>query len=283
MTSATVGGATGRRAGGILRRTLRLPSAKIAIGVLVGIAILAVFGGWLAPADPLAQDTSAMLHGPSGQHLLGTDYLGRDVLSRLIAGTRLSVLSALEAVLVGAVLGAIPGMASVFFGRVFDFLANRVTDALMTLPTIVFAIAVVGVLGNGLTQAMLAVGVLLAPSFFRVTRAATLQFGRQQYVEAAELFGASRPYILRVHVWRKVLPTIGVTFTAALATALLTVTSLAFLGIGVVPPTPTWGNVLAADLNYLTQAPWAPIAPIILLMITVGACNTLADAIRDQT
>lgn len=266
---------------GMMRRTLRLPSAKVAIVVLLGVVVLAVFGNQIAPTDPLAQDTAAMLRGPSVQHLLGTDYLGRDVLSRLIAGTRLSVTSALEAVLVGLVLGAIPGMASVFFGRVFDFLANRVTDALMTLPTIVFAIAVVGVLGNGLTQAMLAIGVLLAPSFFRVTRAATLQFGQQQYVEVAELFGASRPYIVRVHVWRKVLPTIAVTFTSALATALLMVTSLAFLGIGVVPPAPTWGGVLSADLNYLTQAPWAPVAPIVLLMITVGACNAVSDAVRD--
>jgi peptide/nickel transport system permease protein len=166
---------------------------------------------------------------------------------------------------------------------VFDFVTNRVTDALMTLPTIVFAIAVVGVLGNGLTQAMLAIGVLLAPSFFRVTRAVTLQFGQQQYVEAAELFGASRAYIVRVHVWRKVLPTVAVTFASALASALLTVTSLAFLGVGVVPPAPTWGGVLAADLNYLTQAPWAPIAPIVLLVLTVGACNTAADAIRDSS
>lgn len=261
---------------------LRLPSARVAFGVLIVVAVLAVSGTFLAPDDPLAQDTAAMLHGPSVHHLLGTDYLGRDVLSRLIAGTRLSVTSALVAVLVGLVLGALPGLASVFFGRVFDFLANRVTDALMTLPTIVFAIAVVGVLGNGLTQAMLAIGVLLAPAFFRVTRAVTLQFGQQQYVEAAELFGASRPYIVRVHVWRKVLPTVAVTFASALASALLTVTSLAFLGIGVVPPAPTWGGVLAGDLNYLTQAPWAPIAPIVLLVLTVGACNTIADAIRDR-
>jgi peptide/nickel transport system permease protein len=270
--------APGRGGTGLVRRTLRLPSARLAVVVLAVIAVLVVFGGALAPQDPLFQDTSAMLQGPSAHHLLGTDYLGRDVLSRLVAGTRLSVLSALEAVLVGLVLGAVPGVASVFFGRVFDFVSNRITDALMTLPTIVFAIAVVGVLGNGLVQAMMAIGVLLAPAFFRITRAAALQFGHAQYVEAAELFGASRAHIVRTHVWRKVLPTVAVTSASAMASALLTVASLAFLGLGVVPPAPTWGGVLAADLDYLAQAPWAPTAPMVLLMLTVGACNTLADA-----
>jgi peptide/nickel transport system permease protein len=279
MSAVTRGRVT--RGHGVLRGALRLPSARLAVVVLLGIAVLVAFGGALAPQDPLLQDTSAMLQGPTAHHLLGTDYLGRDVLSRLIAGTRLSVLSALEAVVVGLVVGAVPGVASVFFGRAFDFVTNRVTDALMTLPTIVFAIAVVGVLGNGLVQAMLAIGVLLAPAFFRVTRAAALQFGMAQYVEAAELFGASRAYIVRVHVWRKVLPTVAVTTASAMASALLTVASLAFLGLGVVPPAPTWGGVLAGDLNYLAQAPWAPIAPMVLLMLTVGACNTLADAVRD--
>lgn len=268
---------------GLARRTLGLRSTRVALGVLALIALLAVFGAWIAPLDPLAQDTTATLQGPGPHHLLGTDYLGRDVLSRLIAGTRLSVLSAGTATLVGLVLGAVTGVASVFCGRVFDVVANRVTDAMMTLPTIVFAIAVVGVLGNGLTQAVTAVGVLLVPTFFRVTRAATLQYRRQPYIEAAELFGASRYYIVRVHIWRKVLPTVLVTFASALGTTLLMVTALAFLGIGVVPPTPTWGGVLASDLNYLSQAPWAPVGPIVALMLTVGACNMIADAIRDSS
>jgi peptide/nickel transport system permease protein len=264
------------------KSTFRLPSTRLALAVLVAIAILVAFGGMLAPYDPLAQDVSHLLQGPGSAHLLGTDYLGRDVLSRLMAGTRLSVLSALEAVGLGLGLGVVPGIAAVFLGQWFDWALNRISDALMTLPSIVFAVSVTAALGNGLTQAMFPIGILLAPGFFRVTRAATLEFGRAQYVEAAELLGSSKWRIIRVHVWRKVLPTIAVTTATATAVALLTVSFLTFLGIGVEPPTPTWGGILSSDLNYLAQDPWAPFIPGALIAITVGALNTLADALRDH-
>jgi peptide/nickel transport system permease protein len=262
---------------------LRLPSARIAVGVLAVIAILTVFGSTLAPQNPLAINASALFQGPSAHHLLGTDYLGRDVLSRLMAGTRLSVLTALEAVGIGLVLGAIPGIATVFMGRWFDFAVNRVSDALMTFPSIFFVVAVTAALGNGLVQAMIPVGILLAPAFFRVTRAATLEHARAQYVEAAELLGASKLHVIRIHVLRKVLPNIMVTTAAMTAAALLTVSFLTFLGIGVQPPTPTWGGVLSSDLDYLSQAPWAPFIPGALIAITVGALNALADAVRDRS
>jgi peptide/nickel transport system permease protein len=219
-----------------------MPSAWIAIAVLLGVAVLTVFGSTLAPQNPLTVNANALFQGPGAHHLLGTDYLGRDVLSRLVAGTRLSVLTALEAVGIGLVLGTIPGIATVFLGRGFDFAANRVTDALMTLPYIFFAVAVTAALGNGLVQAMVPVGILLAPFFFRITRAATLEHARAQYVEAAELMGASKLHVVRAHVLRKVLPTIAVTTASMTAAALLAVSFLTFLGIGVQPPAPTWGG-----------------------------------------
>ena len=265
------------------RPVLRLPSAKVAVGILVAIAFLAAFGSALAPPSPLAINANALFQGPSAQHLLGTDYLGRDVLSRLMAGTRLSVLTAVEAVGIGLVLGAIPGIATVFMSRSFDFAVNRVSDALMTLPYIFFAVAVTAALGNGLPQAMIAVGILLAPLFFRVTRAATLEHARAQYVEAAELLGASKLHVIRTHVLRKVLPNIVVTTASMTAAALLAVSFLTFLGIGVQPPTPTWGGILSSDLDYLSQAPWAPFIPGALIAVTVGALNALADAVRDRS
>ena len=265
-----------------MRGVLRLPSARIAVGVLAVIVILAAFGSTLAPQNPLAINASALFQGPSAHHLLGTDYLGRDVLSRLMAGTRLSVLTALEAVGIGLLLGAVPGIATVFVGRWFDFAVNRVSDALMTFPSIFFVVAVTAALGNGLVQAMIPVGILLAPAFFRVTRAATLEHARAQYVEAADLLGASKLHVIRVHVLRKVLPNIVVTTASLTAAALLTVSFLTFLGIGVQPPTPTWGGILSSDLDYLSQAPWAPFIPGALIAITVGALNALADAIRDR-
>ena len=263
------------------RNTWRVPIARVALAVLVLVGVLAVFGGQLAPQDPLAQDTAHLLQGPSGAHLLGTDYLGRDVLSRLLSGTGLSVAGALEAVGAGLVLGIIPGLASLWLGRAFEWISLRAVDSLMTLPFTLFVIAAVGVLGNGLHQAMLALGFLLAPLFFRVTRAAALGLRQVPYVEAAELMGASRSWVLRRHIWSKVLPTVAVTTAQALATALLTVASLTFLGLGVQPPAPTWGGMLASDLGFLSQQPWAPLLPGVLIMITVGALHLLADAIRD--
>jgi len=262
---------------------LRLPSARIAVVIVAIVVVLAIFGSALAPQNPLAINASALFQGPSPHHLLGTDYLGRDVLSRLMAGTRLSVLTAFEAVGIGLVLGGPLGIATVFLGKWFDFGANRVADALMTLPYIFFAVAVTAALGNGLVQAMFAVGILLAPGFFRVTRAATLEYARAQYVEAAELLGASKLHVIRVHVVRKVLPNLAVMTATATAGALLAVSFLTFLGIGVQPPAPTWGGVLSSDLDYLNLSPWAPFIPGVLIAITVGALNTLADAFRDRT
>jgi peptide/nickel transport system permease protein len=280
MSSMSVGKRAGRRRSGSV---LSLPSARIALVILAAVIFLAIFGSALAPQNPLAIDANALYQGPSLRHLLGTDYLGRDVLSRLMAGTRLSVLTAFEAVGIGLVLGVPLGIATVFLGKWFDFAANRVADALMTLPSIFFAVAVTAAFGNGLVQAMFPIGILLAPGFYRVTRAATLEFARAQYVEAAELFGGSKLHVVRVHVLRKVLPTIAVTTATAAAGALLAVSFLTFLGIGAQPPAPTWGGVLSSDLAYLSQAPWAPFIPGALIAITVGALNALADAFRDRS
>ncbi|CUU58014.1 peptide/nickel transport system permease protein [Parafrankia irregularis] len=267
----------------VLRRMIRLRSVRLALLVLAVVAVLAVAGGSLAPQDPIAQDPKAILQNPSGAHWLGTDYLGRDVLSRLMDATGRSVVGAAEAVGVGLLLGAPAGLASVVFGRAFEWLALRISDALLTLPYIIFAIAVTGIIGNGIHQAMLAIGLVLAPNYFRITRAATLGLASSQYVEIAELVGASRWWILRTHIWNKVLPTIVVTAASGAAASLLVVSSLSFLGIGTKPPAPTWGGMLSSDLNYLAQRPWAPLAPSLVIIITVAALNALADALRDTT
>lgn len=264
-----------------LADVIRPASAKLALAIVFIVVVLTVFGPMLAPQDPFAQDTAAMLQGPSLAHLLGTDELGRDVLSRLLAGSPLSVLSALMAVVVGMILGVVPALLSVQLSRAFEWLALRLTDALMTLPFLVFAIAMTALLGNGVPQAMLAVGILISPAFFRVTRAAALTAAHSQYVEAAELMGASAFWNLRRHVWRHVLPAVTVTAAGLTGAALVIVASLTFLGIGVVPPEPTWGGLLAGDLKYLYQRPLGPLAPAALIVATVWSLNALADALRD--
>lgn len=264
----------------IVRNLIRIPAARFALAVLAVVAFLVAFGPMLAPHDPLHQYPE-VLASPSRTYWLGTDYVGRDVLSRLISGTRLSVFGALEAVVVAALIGVPTGLASAWAGRVGEWVSLRVFETLMILPFTVFAIAVAGTLGNGLHQAMFAVGVLTSPAFFRISRAVALGLRTTQYVEAAELMGASRWWTLRHHIWSKVLPNIAVAAAHAMGTALLVVSSLAFLGLGITAPTPTWGGILSADLGFLSQQPWAPLFPAVLMMLTVGSLNVLADCIRE--
>ncbi|GGY09058.1 ABC transporter permease [Streptomyces minutiscleroticus] len=264
----------------MVRRILALTSGRIAVAVLAVVALLALLGPLLAPQDPLATSDNT-LAAVSGGHWLGTDYLGRDTLSRLLDGSRVSVLGSLEVALTALVVGAIPGILSVQLGRTFEWITLRLADTLVALPFLLFAVAVIALLGNGITQAMLVTGALVSPLFYRVARAATLAVARSQYVEAAIVSGASTGWIVRRHVWGKVLPPVAVAFAQTVGTGFVIVSSLTFLGIGVQPPAPTWGGLLASDLGYLSHQPWAPLAPALLITVTVWACNLLADAVRD--
>ena len=264
----------------MLRDLIRLRSARLAFAILAFIAALALLGPLLAPYDPLAGGDE-ILAAPSALHWLGTDYLGRDVLSRLLAGSPISVAGAVEVAVIALLVGALPGVLSVYLGRAFEWFTLRLVDTLIALPFLVFAVAMTTLLGNGISQAMFAVGLLVSPVFYRVARAAALQAVNAPYVEAAVLAGASTWWVIRRHVWAKVLPPIGVALAGTMGTGLVIVASLTFLGIGVQPPTPTWGGLLASDLGYLGYRPYAPLFPTALIMLTVWAFNLLADAIRD--
>ncbi|MEV7729589.1 ABC transporter permease [Streptomyces sp. NPDC087917] len=264
----------------MVRRVLALTSGRISVAVLTLIALLALLGPLLAPVDPLAT-SDQLLGATSGAHWLGTDHLGRDVLSRLLDGSRVSVLGSLEVALTALAVGAVPGILSVYLGRGFEWLTLRLADTLVALPFLLFAVAVIALLGNGLTQAMLVTGTLVSPLFYRVARAATLAVARSPYVEAALIAGASIGWVVRRHVWAKVLPPIAVAFAQTIGVGFIIVSSLTFLGIGIQPPAPTWGGLLASDLGYLSRRPWAPLAPALLIMVTVWGANLLADAIRD--
>jgi len=262
-------------------RLIRNRAAFPALLILAIIAFLVALGPVLAPQDPLAQNPYELLQGPSAQHWLGTDAFGRDVLSRLLAGSTVSILASLLSVEIGLILGVVPGLLSVFLPRSFEWISLRLIDALMTLPFLVFAIAMTALLGNGLIQAMFAVGILITPAFYRVSRAAALSVANTQYIEAARLMGASTAFIIRRHVVSKVLPAIAVTTASMTGACLSIVASLTFLGIGVVPPEPTWGGLLATDLTTLYERPFGPLAPGLLIVATVWALNALADVLRD--
>lgn len=264
-----------------IRRIFAAPSTKVAGFVLFVVLVLTITGGLLAPNDPLAQDVPSHFQHPSASHLLGTDYLGRDTLSRLIAGTRVTVLGSFATVALGFLLGALAGIVSAFLGRASEFFVMRFVDSLLTLPIIVLAVAATGLFSNGTGAVIIAVGVLLAPRFFRIARAETLGFASEQYVEAAQLFGASRFWVIRRHIWSKVLPTLAVTSATSLGYAVLALSSLDFLGIGVKAPAPSWGGMLASDVQYLYQDWTAAIWPGLAIAITVWACNAVADGLRD--
>ncbi|MEV8517745.1 ABC transporter permease [Dactylosporangium sp. NPDC051484] len=264
----------------MLSRVLKLRSGRISVGLLSVILLLAILGPHIAPYDPLAK-SDLVFGGSSGAHWFGTDYLGRDLLSRLLAGATISVLGSVEVAIIALVAGAVPGVLSVYLGRTFEWLSLRLIDTLIALPFLVFAVAITALLGNGIPQAMFTVGFLVAPMFYRVTRAATLSVAQSQYVEAAVLAGASVGWVVRKHVLLKVLPPMTATLANAMGTGFIVVASLTFLGIGVQPPDPSWGGVLASDLNYLAYRPWAPLYAIVPILLTVWAFNLLADAIRD--
>ena len=264
----------------MIKNVWRLASGRIAIVLLSIILFLAVFGSLLAPYGP--DDTvGPQLTGPSSQFLLGTDYIGRDVLSRVLAGAGLSVLGALLVAAIALVFGALPGVLSVYLGRAFEWATLRVIDTLIALPFLVFAVAMTALLGNGVFQALFAVGFLLAPVFYRVSRSATLSVSNSQYVEAAILSGASTWWVVRKHVGNKVAPPIAISLSTTIGLGLVVISSLTFLGIGVSPPQATWGGLLATDLEYIAVQPWAPVVPIVLILIAVLACNLFADAVRD--
>jgi peptide/nickel transport system permease protein len=263
------------------RRVFAAPSTKVAGFVLLLVLLMTITGGLLAPHDPLAQDVPNHFGKPSGSNLLGTDYLGRDTLSRLIAGTRVTILGSFATVALGFLLGALAGIVSAFLGRTSEFFVMRFVDSLLTLPIIVLAVAATGLFSNGTGAVIVAVGVLLAPRFFRIARAETLGFAAEQYVEAAELFGASRLWVIRRHIWSKVVPTLAVTAATSLGYAVLALSSLDFLGIGVKAPAPSWGGMLASDVQYLYQDWSAAIWPGLAIAITVWACNAVADGLRD--
>jgi peptide/nickel transport system permease protein len=264
----------------MLRNVWRLASGRIAIVLLVLIAFLALFGTLLAPYAP--NDTvAAQLQDPSAAHWLGTDYLGRDVLSRMLAGSALSVWGALVVAGIALAFGAIPGILSVYLGRVFEWVSLRVIDTLIALPFLVFAVSMTALLGNGVFQATFAVGFLLAPVFYRVARTATLSVARSQYVEAAILSGASVGWVVRRHVLAKVLPPIAIALSTTIGIGLVVIASLTFLGIGVEPPTATWGGILASDLEYIAIQPYAPVVPVVVILVSVLGCNLFADAVRD--
>lgn len=255
--------------------------AAIALAVLTVIVACSIFAPWIAPYAPTAQDYSIILEPPSWAHPLGTDDLGRDVFSRLIHGASASVYAAFLAVGVAAALGIPVGLIAGYAGGWVDDAISRVIDAFLSFPAIVLAIAVTGVLGIGLTNAMISVGIVFAPQLARLARARTLVLKSELYVDAARCFGASTPRILWRHILPNAIQPVLVQMTLLMAVALLAEASLSFLGLGMQPPEPSWGSMIARAYLYMQIAPQQMWAPGIAILVTALAFNTLGESLRE--
>jgi peptide/nickel transport system permease protein len=264
------------------RRFRRQRPALVALGFLIFLTIVAIFAPLLAPADPNAQALRDAMQSPSWEHWLGTDELGRDVLSRLIYASRLSLLAALQAVVVGVVLGVPPGLVAGYLGGRIDVLIMRVTDAVMSFPPLILAIAIVGVLGPNLRNAMLAIGVVFAPRFVRLVRGTVLAVRAETFIEASRSIGTPMPKIIRRHILPNVMSPLIVQISLAAGFAMLAEASLSFLGLGAQPPDASWGVMLGRGFREISRAPWLVLAPGAAVAMTVLAFNVLGDGIRDS-
>jgi peptide/nickel transport system permease protein len=260
-----------------MRRDLR---AVLSIGYLALLVIVSIFAAKIAPYSPIEQNVAELLMPPSAAHWLGTDDLGRDVLSRLIWGAPNSLYAALLAVSVAAAIGVPVGLVIGFVGGWLDEIVSRFIDALLSFPPIVLAIAVTGALGIGLTNAMLSVGIVFAPVLARIVRAQTLVVKQALYVDAARAFGASTAQIIVRHIVPNAIQPVIVQVTLMLAIALLAEASLSFLALGVQPPQASWGGMLARAYNYIEIAPAQMYTPGLAILFTALAFNALGESMR---
>lgn len=264
-----------------LRRFTRRPAAVVGMAVVLLFVAMAVGAPLLAPYNPNATSWSAVRKAPSVLHWMGTDENGRDVLSRVLYGARASmtagVLSALIAAAIGVPFGLIAGLA----GGWTDAVIGRITDAILSVPFLILAIALAAFLGPSLENAMIAIGVAAAPAFVRVARGAAIDVATQDFVEAARAIG-NPPWRVAVrHVLPNIIPPLLVQVTLAIAIAIVAEAGLSFLGLGQQPPAASWGSMLNSAQRFMTQAPWLAIFPGMAVFLAVLAFNLMGDGLRD--
>jgi len=263
-----------------MRRLLRGDAAFVAsLAYLVGLVLLSLLSPAIAPYSPLDQ-TADVLAPPGWAHWLGTDDLGRDVLSRLIFGAPMTLYASLLAVSVACLIGLPFGLAAGYLGGWADVVVSRLVDTLLSFPSIVLAIAVTGALGIGLTNSMVAVGIVFSPGIARLIRVQTLVIKSELYVDAARTFGMSPLQLVLRHVLPNAIQPVVVQVTLLLATALLAEASLSFLGLGIQPPQPSWGQMLARAYGYIEISPEQMYAPGLAILLTALAFNTLGETLR---
>jgi peptide/nickel transport system permease protein len=281
---SSINAAPVREAGPWRRAWLRLRrrrGALVGLAVVVLFIVLALFAPWIAPQDPIAASWAAIRKAPSAQYWLGTDEIGRDVLSRVIWGTRASLLAGVVSVSISLLIGVPLGMAAGFLGGAVDAVISRITDAFLACPFLILAIALAAFLGPSLTNAMIAIGVSAAPIFVRLARGQVLSVKVEDYVEAARAVGNSPLRIALRHILPNITAPLIVQATLAIAAAVIAEASLSFLGLGQQPPAPSWGSMLNTAKNYIDNSPWMAISPGVAIFLLVLSFNLLGDGLRD--
>ncbi len=263
------------------RRFRRNRAGQVGTAITVIFVLIALVGPFFAPYDYAAQALQNAMQLPSSAHWLGTDELGRDMLSRLITGARISLILAVSSVVGGLIIGTFIGVVGGYFGRWSDYLLMRLVDMLISMPPILLAIIVVAILGADLNTLIMAVAVYSIPSFGRLSRSSTLAVREMDYVLAAKALGERSPQIILRHILPNVTTPLIVEGTMRVATAILTASGLSFLGLGVQPPTPEWGAMLATGRSYIRESPQLSIFPGLCIVLVVLGVNLFGDALRD--
>lgn len=270
-----------RKRGAKLQFLLGDLGAFAGIGIVAAIVLAAIFAPFIAPEDPFSQNTAIRLSPPSWDHLFGTDQFGRDIFSRLIWGTRISLYVGLGAIVIGGVIGTAIGLAAGYFRGWFDNVVGWFTDVMMSFPTEVLAIIVIVGLGASSTSAVIAIGVVFISRYVRLIRAATLSVTSHAYIEAAEVIGQNHVMIMLRHIMPNIMGDTIIMTSLWVATAIRTESVLSFLGLGAQPPQPSWGVMIKDGLGMLLFAPWLAIAPGIAIFVTVLGFNLIGDSFRD--
>lgn len=263
------------------RRLRRNRAALLGLLIIAAFALAAVLAPFILRADPIEQDLDAQLLPPSRQHWLGTDDLGRDLLTRIVYGGRTSLTVGIVSVVLALSVGTVLGLLAGFYGRWADSVTMRVMDIMLAFPATLLAIFIVGIRGPGLNNAMLAIGVINIPIFARLVRGSVLRVRGEEFVEAARALGAAAKRILGRHILPNTLAPIIVQATLGIGAAILEAAGLSFLGLGAQAPTPEWGAMLTNTREFLRDAPWAATFPGIAILLTVVGFNLLGDGLRD--
>ena len=261
-----------------------LKKNKIAVVGLIVILLLvfiAFFGEMIAPYDPLKIDMGAAKQGPSASHWFGTDIQGRDIFSRVLSGTKYSLLVGIGAVAFSLVIGTVVGAIAGYFGGIIDIVFMRIMDMMLAIPSILLAITLMAAFGQGLDKAIVAIGIVSIPEYARIVRSSILSVKENDYVAAAKVIGNNDGRIIFKHILPNVVSSIVVRATLGISTAILDIAALGFLGLGVKPPTPEWGTMLGDAKTYILSLPYMIVFPGIAISVTVLAFNLFGDGLRD--